>query len=243
MTQYERKMTIRIGADEWGGNPKMEEMIQGDLHWLGLSQVPSYFYGTEDDIKTENYGHQWIEDKKSSYEITINGKEAFSLEYASEARLAVKGLNASGYEADYRRVISSKSYEGWVSLNGRYFVASFNDMEGEFTNIGKGPGITYENGVLLVTEFWYSYGRFNIEFTITYETDDIKNKKRIENMLVDTPLNDMRYIRHNITECLKAYQAESSELIIEEIDCSSRIISEANYDCSPESVGKVMNDE
>ena len=243
MTQYERKMTIRIGADEWAGIAKMEEMVQGDLHWLGLSQVPSYFYGDTNKIKTENYGHQWIEDKESSYEITINDKPAFTLEYASEARLAVKGLTESGYEAEYKRVISTKSYEGWVKVHGRYFVATFNGMEGEFTTNGIGPGIVYENGVLLVTEFWFSYGRFNIEFTITYETDDIKNKKTIEDMLVDIPLNDMRYIRHNITECLKAYQAEESELNIEEVDCSSRIISEANYDCSPESVGKVMNDE
>tara|TARA_Y100000310_G_scaffold315805_1_gene366792 strand:+ start:115 stop:846 length:732 start_codon:yes stop_codon:yes gene_type:complete len=243
MTIYERKMTIKMSAEEWNDSKHLEEMIQGDLHWLGLSQVASYYYGNEDNLDSTQYGFNWIEKKNSQYEILIGGKEAFTLEYSSEARLAVKGLIASGYDADSRRIISAKSFEGWVEVHGRFFVATFNSMEGEYSrHHGKGPAIEYENGVTLITQFYRSYNEFTIDFTITFETDDLTVKNKAEEMLVDTPLNDMRYIKRVITKTLKDY-VEEGELEVTEIDCESRVISSANYECSQESIGKVMDDE
>ena len=243
MTIYERKMTIKICAEEWNDSKDIEEMIQGDLHWLGLSQVASYYYGDGDNIDSTDYGFNLIEKKTSQYEILLGDKEAFTLEYASEARLAVKGLIANGYVAESRRVVSTKSYEAWVQVHGRFFIATFDSMEGvcgrDYT---KGPAIVYGNGVTLCTQFYQSYDEFTIDFTVSFETDDLTVKNKAEEMLIDTPLNDMRYIKRVIINTLKDYVAEG-ELEVSEINCESRVVSSANYECSQESIGKVMDDE
>ena len=77
----------------------------------------------------------------------------------------------------------------------------------------------------------------SLVFTISYNADTIKDRKKIEQMIVDTPANDMRFIKNSVLQVLNKYSNSDIEI---NVDCSTKILSEANYDCSPETVKLIM---
>ena len=79
-----------------------------------------------------------------------------------------------------------------------------------------------------------------LTFKITHEIEKLTNRKKVEQSIVNVPADDMKLIRMAVEEALNN---NSSNVIESVVDCSTKILSEANYECSPETVGLVMKNE
>lgn len=237
MPTYERKMELTFyGEDLLQGN-KQDRKTQSDLHEKGIHLVSAYFWGNIPSLpESEKYGFQKVEDKDTSFEITIDDVQAFIVEYSHQAEDIVNQMIDNGYEADFSSIVKITSKSKWMPVNGRRMCFTAEEIEGESTHAGAYPHIVYVNGVRLDIQLTLSSVP-SLVFTISYKADTIKDRKKIEQMIVDTPANDMRFIKNSVLQVLNKYSNSDIEI---NVDCSTKILSEANYDCSPETVKLIM---
>ena len=236
MAEYVRIMKLTY-IGEFNDVSNIPERVQKQLHDSGLSLVSSYHYNNT--FRDENYGFHMHQDEDVEFDVLIDGNKAFTLEYRSQANLAVKGLADNGYNAETRTIRNIKEYEKWHSVNGKYLGCHFEGMTGDYqTKLY--PSIRYNSELTMYVEFDKSYSTWTLQFRIVYRADTISQKKKVEKMIIDVPLSDMRYIRTCVENSLTQF-LEEGELDVT-VDCNSSIRSEANYECSPETIGKVMND-
>ena len=238
MAIYERNMKITYTGD-FVDDKHIEKKLQDRLHRIfGLSQVGGYFWRSF--VEDENYGYQDTEKSKTVYTVTIDNKDAFVTTYFSDAKLAVDQMIENDFDADLKEVTTTEKFKEWKEVNGKYFFTSTETIDGDFKSSPL-PCLRYNDNLIMITSFTHEYGDFILKFNIQYSADKITARKSTEKMLVEVPLNDMRYFRSAIEDCLNLL-LESGE-IEHVIDCTGCIKSESTHECSSETVGMVMTDE
>jgi len=244
MVIYERKMEITFTAEKDGGilsKANDDRKVQSELHDNGMHLIPSYFWTR--DIKSlplsSKYGYNKRVDETDEYVITIDGKEAFSVAYSSRAAEFVNSMNDNGFNADFETIKTTKTKSEWRPVRGKYFVFTC-DIDGKSTTSGLYPHVRYNDGTELFVKFAMTDFDAVLTFTITHEIEKLKNRKKIEESIVNVPASDMKLIRSVIQQALNRVNPHGE--IVSIVDCSTKILSEANYECSPETVEIVMGE-
>ncbi len=245
MPTYERTMEIEFTSDEWSSSDKNAERVASYLHERGIHMVSSYFWGDAETANDDdNYGYVEHEDSTTNYQVTIDDREAFVIDYRSEAIRAVDGLIENGYVADWTELTEIKRYMGWKKWRGEYMMHSW-ECEGLSRSSGY-PHIRYldDGGIMTVQlriRLVPSYNKWTLTFRITHDIEGKGvDRKKVEDRIVQIPANDMRNVRSIVQECLELISDAPVEF---NVNCSTKILSSANYDCSPETVSLIMSDE
>tara|TARA_R100000734_G_C3318436_1_gene112578 strand:+ start:261 stop:974 length:714 start_codon:yes stop_codon:yes gene_type:complete len=236
MTLYKRTMTIMFESEEWMDSPVLMRKFASYLHDDGISLVESYFYGTPDD---EKYGLREITKTNNSYDILINDKLAFTTNYEFKARDIVSDLVKNEWIAEYfKRTEETKSTE-WMAVPGSYAYMDDENFDGEMTTSTIYPSMVYlEDGVELTTKIQrVNDDAFSLTFEIRKDIESITDRKNIEKSIVTIPADDMRNIRQRMVSALERI---SNAEITHTVDCSTEILSSANYECSKDTIDLVM---
>lgn len=244
MTVYERNMDIEFTVNA----PEIKhlvEKIQGLLYDRDIAQVSSYEY-TNPLRNSSLYGFKDKETIESTHILKDeDGQVLMELDYASQALLAQAGLEEYGITTTITQQNVSTIAEEWMRVRGNYIwlMGDFEDchMEG----YGLRPKLVYEMddmpNVDLVIRFDNSYAdKWNLTFMISYEVEKLTDRKAVEDMVVQVPLEQMRFIRENVEEVLNHF---SNEPVTYTVECETKIVSEATYQCSPETTNLVMGGE
>ena len=235
-------MEIRYTGD-FVDDRNIAKKIQDRLHRIfGLSQVGGYFW--RKSVDDDKYGYQNTEVSKTVYTVTIDNKNAFTTTYLSDANAAVNEMIENDFEAGMKETTTIDRFEEWRDVNGRYFfIQSENkNIVGRFS-VSPYPCLKYEGSVTMTTTFVHEYGDFVLNFLISFEAEEIKDRKKAEKMLVDVPLEDMRYIRNAIESTLNLELRLPDSELEHIIECTGCIKSESTHECSSETIGMVMADE
>jgi len=236
MATHERIMTITYTSDEWELHT-YEKMAQW-LHAHGISIVGKYRW--QNDIPDdESYGWQITNDKKNTYDVMIDGSLAFTGDYYSESKSAVKQMVENGIDAEMRKVTTTHEYEDWVHPSGEYLHCHFDDMIGEQKN-HPAPSLHYGDDLTVIGMISPTAGGYTLQFTNSYTPSSVKNKKQIKAELVERPLDDMKCIINTLESALKSYTCNGYQLDMD-IDCVSYTRSETSAKCDPETIDLVMN--
>ena len=238
MTIYERKMEIYFDTD-MDDVPNHAQKVQGMLYNRGIAQTSSYNY-TNPESQPSKYGFQEKEDTTTTYSITdSHGQVVMELDYHSQAQLALEGLKNYGINGTIGSIETTKRMDTWMRVQGPHLGIFDGDINGEQDWYGKAK-IEYDDNVFLTAKLeTYGY-TYSLIFTIIYEVDKISNRKAVEEKVVQVPLAEMMRIR----EAVEAVLSELSACeLTHTVDCETKIISEATYQCSPETTALVMGDE
>lgn len=241
MTQYRRTMTIIFESEKWQDSPVLMNKLSSYLHDDGISLVESYFYGTVDDT---NYGLREVTTVDTKYDILINDKIAFTTDYMFRAKAIVDEMLSNDWSAEYFRRTRETTVTEWMVAPGSYAFVTFDDLHGEMfdTTQTMNPSIIYEeDGVELTTKIQrINDGAFSLTFEIRKEIENITDRKNIENLIVSVPAADMKAIRRKLVSALERI---SEGEITHTVDCTTEILSSANYECSKDSIDLVMGEE
>jgi hypothetical protein len=238
MTIYERKMEIVFDTDmsEVNFHPNK---VQSMLYDRGIAQTSNYNYDNpEDDARL--YGFQSTDDTTTTYAVTDeNGQVLMELDYSSQARLAQKGLTDYGINTDVAVVQTTKTMDKWMRVRGPYLGIYFGPTNGTQSFYGRAM-LKYDDNVTLLTRL-DNYGHtYTLTFWITYEVESITDRKAVEDRVVQVPLAEMLRIRKAVESTLTELSACE---VTHTVDCETKIISEASYQCSPETTKLVMGEE
>tara|TARA_R100001530_G_C4295721_1_gene149180 strand:- start:201 stop:926 length:726 start_codon:yes stop_codon:yes gene_type:complete len=238
MTIYERKMEIifETDMDDVSFHPNK---VQGMLYDRGIAQTSNYNYDNPDE-DARLYGFKETDATTTTYAITDeDGQVLMELDYSSQARLAQKGLTDYGINTDVAVVNTTTTMDKWMRVRGPYLGIYFGPTNGEQSFYGRAT-LKYDDNVSLTARL-DNYGHtYTLTFKITYEVDSITNRKAVEDRVVQVPLAEMLRIRKAVEQTLAELSAGE---ITHTVDCETKIISEATYQCSPETTKLVMEDE
>ena len=236
MTLYKRTMTIMFESEEWMDSPVLMRKFSSYLHDEGISLVESYFYGTPDD---EKYGLREITKVDNSYDILINDKLAFTTNYEFKARDIVRDLIANEWNAEYFKRTEESTNTEWMVVPGSYAYMDDENFDGEMTTSTIYPSMVYsEDGVELTTKIQrVNDDAFSLTFEIRKDIESITDRKNIEKAIVLVPADDMRNIRQRMVSALERI---SNAEITHTVDCTTEILSSANYECSKDTIDLVM---
>jgi len=238
MKQYRRTMTITFDS-EWVDSPVLVEKFSSYLHDDGISLVTGYHYGDVDD---EEYGLREVTRVKNSYDILLNDKLAFTAGYQFRAREMCDELIQNGWNAQYFERKEESTKTEWAVAPGSYAFINSDEFDGDMTTETPYPSLRYKlDGVILCTKiFRNNDGTFSLVFQITKEIQSIADRKSIENSIVAVPAADMRAIKRIVVSVLERL---SNDVITHSVDCTTEILSSANYVCSKDTVDLVMGEE
>ena len=241
MPIYERTMKITMMSDEWIDQDKNVERVQGFLADLGIYQVPSYYYGSAEDCEDSSlYGFNEHTKTTNHYEIMIDGNVAFTVEYSHQANQISEQLEANGFDWEVGDVSQTRRFMGWRDWRGNYQMHTWNS-DG-ISSSSAYPNLRYElddrPDVKLETTLRKDYGEWVLTFVITHEVETISDRKNIEDSIIHIPANDMKFIRESVHDALTVISNADIDFVV---DCSTKILSSVNYDCSPETVKLVMD--
>jgi len=242
MKQYKRTMTIMFESEEWMDSPVLMRKFSSYLHDDGISLISRYHYGNVND---EDYGLREVTSTKTSYDILINDKLAFTLSYLFRAREFVKDLDENGWDADWFERTEESTKTEWAETPGAYTFMDWEDMEGEQSNSTIYPSLVYVDANLSSVELTTKIQRvnddaFSLTFEIRKQIETITDRKNIENSIVSIPANDMKAIRQKVVSALERI---SNAEITHTVDCTTEILSSVNYVCSKDTIDLVMEDE
>lgn len=96
----------------------------------------------------------------------------------------------------------------------------------------------YDNEVIMKATYFNDYSGIGIDFEITWVSDKVQRKEVIEEMVVETPLNDMGKIQ-SIFEDALANHTEVAEY--PEIDCHFDAKTESRSECTPDIIKQVRD--
>ena len=236
MTLYKRTMTIMFESEEWMDSPVLMRKFSSYLHDDGISLVESYFYGLPDD---ERYGLRELTKVTNSYDILINDKLAFTTNYEFKARNIIRDLIENEWDAEYFKRTEETTSTEWMAVPGSYTFMDWEDIDGEMTTSTVYPSLVYtEDGVELTTKIQrVNDDAFSLTFEIRKEIETITDRKNIEKSIVSIPANDMKAIKQKVVSALE--QISNAE-ITHTVDCTTEILSSANYECSKDTIDLVM---
>lgn len=239
MKQYRRTMTIMFESEEWIESPVLMEKFSSYLHDDGISLVSGYHYGKVDD---KDYGLREVTSSKTSYDVLINDKLAFTLSYLFRAREIVESMTENGWDAEYFQRTEESTKTEWADAPGTYAYVDDEDFDGHMTTETTYPSIIYlEDGVQLTTKIQrVNDDAFALTFEIRKDIETITDRKNIENSIVSIPADDMRKIRRKVVSTLEIL---SNAEITHTVDCTTEILSSANYTCSKDTIDLVMGEE
>tara|TARA_B100000927_G_scaffold288570_1_gene283397 strand:- start:699 stop:1418 length:720 start_codon:yes stop_codon:yes gene_type:complete len=239
MTLYRRTMTIIFESEEWMDSPVLMKKFSSYLHDDGISLICRYQYDKPND---EDYGLREVTSIKSSYDILINDKLAFTLRYLFRAKELVNNLCENGWDAEYFNRTEKSTKTQWADVPGAYTFMDWEDIEGEQSNSSLYPSLVYvDDGVELTTKIQrINDDAFSLIFEIRKEIETITDRKNIENSIVSIPANDMKTIKKKVVSALERI---SNADITYTVDCTTEILSSANYECSKETIDLVMGDD
>ena len=233
MTVYERKMTLEYNWDEKPNDPVLHEKLMTELHSMGLSVVSKYRYRT---VEWTEFGLQTVVDSSTIYEVLIDDAAAFTLSYSSEASQAVDGLIENGFNAVKREVTTTKEQEKWICPHGEWVFTDSLDIDAATSFANSPPQWDYNDDLSMTIGLRPARSGYTLDFTISYTTDSIQGKKKVEAQVVDTPATDMRLVIDTVTECFDLFGTMGTPTI----DCVSYIRSETSAKCEPATIDKVM---
>jgi hypothetical protein len=219
--------------------PHHPNKVQGMLYDRGIAQTSNYNYD-DPDGDARLYGFKETEDTTTTYAVTDDsGQVLMELNYHSQANIAQQGLKDYGINTEVAVVSTTKTMDKWMRVRGPYLGIYFGPTNGEQSFYGRAK-IAYDDNVSLITKL-DNYGHtYTLTFTITYEVDTITNRKAVEDRVIQVPLAEMLRIRKAVEKTLAELSAGE---ITHTVDCETKIISEATYQCSPETTKLVMEDE
>jgi hypothetical protein len=241
MSIYERKMKITYDF-EWKDIEHIEQKVAYALHNYGMSCTSKYAWREPRD---ENYGFQTVTNTSYLYDVMKvnedgNDTRVCTLDYSSQADNVVAGLLANlGIECFVLDRTEKDKTEKWIRPSGSYVYFSAEHMDGSST-LSPYPRLEYDDDLHMVVKCYEDYGDWCLEFNITYIRNTIEDRKATENKVVDVPLNDMRWAREIVESVLNTFIEGELNYTV---DCETKILNEANYECTPETMQKVMNDD
>ena len=239
MTIYTRKMTIQIMSEDWQKSDLLDNKLNAYLHEEGLSLVESYNYN---DPKDEKYGFRTVNEVSNKYNVSIDDKQALSFDYRFKAQDVVEMLKSNGFNAEYSTSTTTVTSEKWMPIMGQYVWSNFTLTDGVMRNEGLGPMLHYSDGTVLKTRIYplFAGQGYELEFKITKVVETISDRKKIEASIVAIPARDMRTIKTIVFASLRRLSVSPLTHVV---DCETTVSSDVNYNCSPETVNLVMEEE
>ena len=227
-------MTLDYEWDTKPNDPVLHEKVMTELHSMGISLVSKYRWRT---VEWTEFGLQTVVDSSSHYEILIDEALAFTLSYASESDKAVEGLMENGFNAVKREVTTTTEQDKWICPRGEWIFTDVLDIDVDTSFVNSPPQWNYNDDLCMTIGLRPSSYGYTLEFTISYTTERIQGKKKVEQQLVDKPISDMKTVIGVVSECFNLFGTMETPTI----DCVSYIRSETSAKCEPATIEKVMS--
>ena len=191
------------------------------------------------DVNPEHYGMQEYEEKESTYYIDMMGEIAvLDFIYHSDAKNVYEALASTFPDGDIHMYEESTSKKGERELGprGDFLIHSDYDYCLRYYN----PKHTIDDDVTVVATLTTGYNDTKLKFTITWCSEKVARKAKIDQKCVEAPLGIMGKIQHAVEKSLKTnYEWDISIFDNAEIDCHFDAISESRSECTPDIIERV----
>ena len=235
---YERNMTIiydiALNPIEWA-------KVSYELHTKGLSLVSKYVWSVK--VDSENYGKQEVTTEDTKHIISIDGVDAITCRFVTDAeKIETQLLDNTNYDIELRQIRSSSSETKWINPPGSHFIMEFDNLVGK-QQIAVVPELVYvidsfgpyQECVFMQTRLSnINNTEVQLNFKILWSTDGVQTKGAIEEMCVNTPLDDMGAIQYHVEQALMAFSVIPEPLI----ECYFDAKTESRSECAPDIIAK-----
>jgi len=191
------------------------------------------------DIDTIHYGLQEYEDKDSTWHIDMMGKiSVMDFIYHGDAQKAEQQLKEAFPDEDIHMYEESTSKSGTKEMGprGEYLIHPDYDYCLSYYN----PKHTVDDDVTVVATLSTGYAQTKLKFTITWVSEKVARKAKIDQKCVEAPLEIMGKIQHAVEKSLKDnYRLGNDVFDNAEIDCHFDAISESRSECTPDIIERV----
>jgi hypothetical protein len=182
-------------------------------HWT--STPPSVSYGLVEEV-----------DSRTRYLVTIDGKPAITVKWASDAKSWKEQLIENGFDCDYTTEKVETTKEVWAKPRGSSMymhdsLAIKTDKSYTYLKL------LYNDSVVMTPTLSNSSDGLTLSFTTRWETMKVARKAVIESTMVQAPLADLGLIQSIVEDALGI-----SEPV--DIDCNFRCETLATSECTPD---------
>ena len=191
------------------------------------------------DLDDHHYGMQEYEDRETLFMIDMMGKVGvMDFLYRSDAQKAIEQLIKAFPDEPMHMYEESKvkSGEKEKGPRGEYLIHTDYDYCLRYYN----PNQTVDEDVKVVATLHTTYNETKLKFVITWQSEKVARKPKIEQKCVDAPLAIMGKIQHVVEKSLKELNDWETEVFDNaEIGCHFDVISESRSECTPDIIERV----
>jgi hypothetical protein len=207
-----------------------ERRLNTLLYDKGLASVGSF--GGKERLHQDRYGVQEFESTTNHYEVHLDGKCIYSNSRAASSLVEAIAI-AAGIDLQSRKKIVVETSERECMPQGENLV--FMDWDG--LRFGYAALNSQPDGVMLQIKFYEgSYSRpTSLTFITTHESDRVLNKKEIERLVVDGPLEMVGRAQAIVESSLSEMGYNVDEV---DIECHFDAKTESRSECTPDIIAR-----
>ena len=191
------------------------------------------------DIDHHHYGMQEYEDRETLFMIDMMGKVGvMDFLYRSDAKKAEEQLQKAFPYEDIHMYEESKVKSGKKEMGprGEFLIHTDYDYCLKYYN----PNQTVDEDVQVVTKLHTAYNETKLTFVITWQSEKVARKAKIEQKCVDAPLAIMGKIQHVVEKSLRELNDWETEVFDNaEIGYHFDVIIESRSECTPDIIERV----
>lgn len=204
-----------------------------------LAEKGVYLTDTYSSIDTTQYGYIDVQENTTVYGIVIDDETQFTVDYRSDARIIVDGLEDLHPDIEYNEIKTTTTTKKWAEPEGHNLSFGI-DLEGEIQNFDTWGmnHIAYSNGASMFVYLDNDYNGMVLRFRVIWEQNNVQRKEAIEEAMVQTVLNDMGKIQKVVESRLKLkkFGFNVDEVAI---DCHFDAKTESRSECTPDIIKQV----
>ena len=202
---------------------------------LGIRTANKY----SSDLDESNYGKQPYEDRETTYMIDMMGQTGvMDFIYHGDAVKAEEQLLTAFPDAEVHmyEVSEVKSGVKEKGPRGEFLIHTDYDYCLRYYS----PNQTVNDDVKVRTTIHTTYSETKLKFVITWQTEKVARKAKIDQKCVEAPLEIMGKIQHAVEKGLKDIHGWETEVFDNaEINCHFDAISESRSECTPDIIQRV----
>ena len=231
--KYEQKAIYQYSEEKF--SDKAFCKVAKRLMDSGITLVGYHYHSNKPEII---YGRVEKEVVDTHYEISIDGKPAFTTIYRLRSKEIVDEMKTNGFDAESSEVSTTKKSMAWQKPKGSRMYIEVDGLEGDLSynkaelrydivhprNDGMEDDVAE---VTLLPRLTNSTDGVELKFTTTLSLDRVLRSDRVKPSMVDATLKDFGRIKQLVEDALGITDAITT-------DCTFEVITQSESECSPD---------
>tara|TARA_R100001509_G_scaffold164957_1_gene144426 strand:+ start:2265 stop:3029 length:765 start_codon:yes stop_codon:yes gene_type:complete len=231
--KYEQKATYQYSEEKF--TDKAFCKVAKKLMDNGITLVGYHYHSGKPEVV---YGRIEQEVVDTHYEISVDGKPAFTTTYRTMANEIVDEMKTNGFDAESSEVSTTKKSMAWQKPKGSRMYIDLDGLEGDLSynkaelryDIVHPRNDGMEDDVATVEfepRLINSTDGVTLKFKTTLSLDRVLRSDRVKPSMVDATLKDFGRIKHLVEDALGITNAITT-------DCTFEVITQSESECSPD---------